>query len=260
MQIAGKVILITGGSGGIGAACAKAFRERGAKLSLTARSADRLQALAGDETLVTPGDITDPETRRRVVDRTLERFGQIDILINNAGVGLYCPSWKAAEPEVRQMFEVNFFAALWLTQLVVPHMQERRSGMIVTVSSIAGRIPLPWFTLYSATKYACGCFTEGLRMELRRYGIRTMTVCPGYAKTGFQDAVLLGEPPEQVQGGKKYFAVTAEECAAAIVRGVERDARTVMTPAIGWLVVAFHRLFPSISEAVMARVNERGPA
>src|SRR5690348_4798801 len=96
MQIEGKVILITGASEGIGAACAAEFRKRGARLSLTARSAEKLHAVGAGDALVTPGDITVAETRRLVVDRTLERFGAIDVLVNNAGMGMYAPSWRAS--------------------------------------------------------------------------------------------------------------------------------------------------------------------
>ena len=253
MQIDGKVVLITGGSEGVGAACAAAFRERGARLSLTARSQSGLQAAGGPDALITAGDITEEQTRRSVVDRTIERYGAIDILINNAGMGMYAPSWSAPMADARRMFELNFFVPLALTQLVVPHMRERRSGTIVNVGSIAGKVTLPWFTLYSASKYALGSWTDGLRMELQPYGIHTMTVCPGYVKTGFQQHVLAGKPPEKVLQGKK-FAITAEQCARAIVRGVERDARTVVTPASGWLFVLAERLAPRFVDARMAAI------
>src|SRR3954447_3346949 len=118
MRIKDSVVLITGASGGIGAACAREFHKRGARLSLTARSEDKLKEVAGEDSLVTAGDITDAELRRQVVARTIERFGAIDILINNAGVGLYAPAWRAPMDEARAMFELNFFAALGMIQLV----------------------------------------------------------------------------------------------------------------------------------------------
>src|SRR5437867_3070539 len=105
MRIAGKVVLITGTSEGIGAACARAFRTRGARLSVTARSEPKLIEAGGADAVVTAGDITDPEVRRSIVDRTIERYGAIDILINNAGVGLYAPAWKAPLEDARAMFE-----------------------------------------------------------------------------------------------------------------------------------------------------------
>lgn len=260
MRIEGKVVVITGASEGIGAACAAAFRARGARLSLAARSESKLQAVGGTDALVTAGDITMEETRRSLVDRTLERFGAIDVLINNAGMGMYAPSWRAPMEDARRMFELNLFAPLALVQLVAPHMRARRSGTIVNVGSIAGKVTLPWFTLYSASKYALGSWTDGLRMELKAHGVHAMTVCPGYVKTGFQSHVLTGRPPEKVMQGKK-FAITAEQCAEAIARGVERDARTVVTPSSGWLFILAERLMPSFVDGRMAAIaREAEPA
>ena len=255
MRIDGRTVLITGASEGIGAACAREFLRRGARISLTARSESRLKEAGGADALVTPGDLTDPDVRQRVVSRTLERFGAIDILINNAGIGLYSPSWKAPFDETHAMFELNLFAPLGMIQLVAPHMRERRGGMIVNIGSIAGKVTLPWFTLYSATKFALGSLTEGLRMELARDGIRTMVVCPGYVKTEFQNHALLGRAPDRLLQGRR-FAISAGQCAAAVARGVERDARTVVTPRIGWALIAAQRLFPAIVEARMTKIYQ----
>ena len=255
MRIQGKVVVITGASRGIGAACAAEFASRGARLSLTARSAEGLSNAAPADALVTAGDLTSDETRRAVMERTLERFGAIDILINNAGAGLYQPSWKAPLEDVRWLLELNLFAPLALAQLVVPHMRERRSGVIVNVGSIAGKMALPWLTVYSASKFALGALTEGMRMELRRDGVRTMIVCPGYVKTEFQQNARGGRPPQAMVNGRR-FAITAEQCARAIRRGVERDARTVVTPRGGWLLIAAARLFPGFVEARLAALNE----
>jgi len=253
MRIDGKVVLITGASEGIGAACAAAFRQRGARLSLVARSEAKLRAAGGPDAVITPGDLTLPETREAAVNATLARFGGIDILINNAGMGLYDPAWSASLDDARRLYELNFFVPLALTQLVVPHMRERGGGTIVNVSSIAGRVTLPWLTLYSASKYALCALTDGLRMELKTQGIHTVTVCPGYVKTNFQDHVLAGEPPPRVAHAKQ-FAITPKQCAEAIAHGVEHGARTVMAPRSGWLFVLAERLFPSLVDAQLARM------
>jgi len=254
MRLEGKVALITGASEGIGAACAAEFARAGARLSLTARSEAGLRAAGKADSLLTPGDITSEETRRAVVERTLERFGAIDILINNAGAGLYRPSWSTPMEESRQLMELNFFALLGMTQRVVPHMRGRRSGVIVNVGSIAGKVPLPWLTLYSASKFAVGALTEGLRMELRRDGVRTMIVCPGYVQTSFQKNAKSGQAPPKIRDARKH-AILPETAATAIRRGVERDARTVVTPRSGWLFVLAMRLLPSFVEARLADLN-----
>lgn len=251
MRVDGKVVLITGASEGIGAACAAEFARSGAKLSLVARNEAGLARAGGPDALITPGDITDERTRRRAVERTLERYGAIDVLINNAAVGLYDPSWRAPMDATRRMWEVNYFALLGMIQQVAPHMRGRRSGTIVNVGSIAGKMTLPWLTLYSSTKYAVASLTEGLRMELRRDNVHAMLVCPGYVKTNFQQNVLGGEPPSDIQRSRR-MAITPARCALDIRRGVERRANTVLSPASGWLLVALYRLFPGEAQRRMA--------
>jgi short-subunit dehydrogenase len=254
MDLAGKVVLITGASEGIGAACAAEFRKRGAHLSITARSEEKMRSASPGDTLITPGDITDPEVRLRIVENTIERFGKIDVLVNNAGKGLYTPAWRAPMNEVRDLFELNFFVPLAMVQLVAPHMRERHSGMIVNVSSIAGKVTLPWLTVYCTSKYALGSLTDGLRMELGHYGIHTMTVCPGYVKTDFQRHAA-GEPvPDKVIKGRQ-FAITPQRCAKDIADGVERGKRTVVTPSVGWIFIGLERLLPSVVDGRMAAMS-----
>ena len=251
MRIEGSVVVITGASRGIGAAAAAEFARAGAKLSLTARDSEALEKAAPPDALVTAGDITNEAAREQIIARTMHQFGTIDILINNAGAGLYGPSWNAAMDNIRWLMELNFFAPVAMVQQIVPHMRARRKGMIVNIGSIAGKIPLPWMSLYSTSKYALGAWTENLRMELKRDGIHAMIVCPGYVKTEFQKNARGGTVPEKVVRGRR-LAITAEECAKAIRRGVERNARTVLTPAAGWLLVAAMRWFPGFVESRMA--------
>jgi short-subunit dehydrogenase len=220
-----------------------------------ARNSAKLASAGGPDALCTAGDITDDQVRRDLVARTLAHFGSIDILINNAGMGMYSAAWNAPMEDARKLFELNFFAPLALTELVVPHMQERRRGMIVNISSIAGKITLPWFTLYSVSKFALGSLTDGLRMELKPYGVHAMTVWPGYVKTDFQAHALGTRPPHAIQQGRR-FAITADKCAQAIVRGVERDARSVVAPRIGRLLIAVSRLLPATVESRLAAINQ----
>jgi len=253
MEINGKTVLITGASEGIGAACAEVFRRRRARLSLVARTRDKLERVGGADAVTTAGDLTDPDVRRRCVEETVERFGSLDILINNAGVGLYVPAWRAPMDETRRMAELNLFVPLEMIQLAVPEMERQGGGAIVNVGSIAGKVTLPWLTLYSVTKYALGSLTDGLRMELKDKGIHAMMVCPGYVKTGFQDNIIAGRIPPSIRNSKK-FAITAEQCAEAIARGLERNKRTIVTPAVGWVLVALERLFPSAVDRQLHRM------
>ena len=243
MRIEGKVVLITGASGGIGEACARVFTRRGARLSLLARTRDKLERVGGPDAVITAGDVTLQEVQRQAVDATIQRFGAIDILINNAGVGLNAPSWRADPECLRAMMELNFLAPVRLTQLVVPYMIQRRQGVVVNVGSIAGKVTLPWMTLYSASKFAVGSWTDGLRMELKSLGIHAMTVCPGYVITDFHTNLLQGRVAGPIQRAR-MFTITAEQCAEAIARGVEAEKRTVVTPRVGWVFVALTRLLP----------------
>ena len=255
MNIAGSVVIITGASDGIGAELARILARRGAKLVLNARNAERLRTVVPDAFTV-PGDITDPSVRTQLIDATLARFGQIDILINNAGAGLYSPAWQVPIEDARRLMELNFFAPLALTQLAVPHMRGRKSGMIVNIGSMAGKITLPWFTMYSVSKYALGSLTEGLRMELKRDGIHAMIVCPGYVTTNFQAHILGGNVPTTVAKAKA-LAITVEQCAEDIVGGIESGKRTVVTPKLGWFVVAAARLFPGLLQAQLTKIHNR---
>ncbi len=252
MKASGKVALVTGASAGIGAACARALAARGALLAVTSRNAEALER-AVPEAFAVPGDLTAAADRRSIVERTLTRFGRIDILINNAGVGLYTPAWQASEEEARRLFELNFFAPLDLIRLAAPAMRRQGSGYIVNVASIAARLTLPWMTLYSSSKFALASLTDGLRMELLRDGIRAMTVCPGYVDTGFQRSAIAGAPPPGVVRARR-MAITAEACAAAIVGGIERNARTIVAPRSVWLLVAAARMFPRLVDARMERM------
>jgi len=245
-SFAGKVVIITGASEGIGARLATVLGSRGARLALAARNEARLRAAGGSDALILPGDLTDPSVGENLIAKTLERWGQIDVLINNAGRGSYYTASTTPLDEARALFDLNFFAPLALAQLAAPHLRRSR-GSIANVSSIAGQISLPWLPVYSASKFALASITSTLRIELERDGVHVMGVFPGYVDTEFHaHAAGLG-PPEIVIKGKRY-AVSAEQCAAAIVRGLERRRRTVVTPRAGWLLVWANRLFPRLVE------------
>jgi len=251
-SFAGKVVLITGGSAGIGAALASVLRPRGARLVVNARDAAKLSALEDTGTAVVAGDITDGATRQALIDTALARFGRIDIVINNAGRGSYYPPSEAPLDDARALFELNFFAPLHLAQLATPHLKQSR-GILVNVSSIAGQMSLPWLSIYSASKFALASLSSSQRIELRRHGVHVMTVFPGYVDTAFQEHATGAAPPPGIVKGKR-FAVSVENCAAAIVRGIERRSHTVVTPAFGWSIVWLNRLFPRFVESRMEQV------
>ena len=258
LSVSGKRVLVTGASSGIGAALVELLQRRGARVALVARTGQRLRALAAATDVVLAGDLTDPAFRAGLVQRAADALGGLDIVINNAGVGLYQPATGASIDLARIMFELNFFTPLDLCQQAVTVF--RRQGtpaVIVNVSSMAGEMALPWFTLYCASKYALAALTAGLRMELAKANIGVMNVVPGYVTTAFQENVLGGEPPRAVRNAKR-FAVSAEQCAGAIVSGIEHGKRKVVSPWAGRLLTAFATVLPSVVESHLMRMNRGG--
>jgi len=192
--LARQVIIVTGASSGIGEATARRLQRAGAKVVISARRADRLNALAheidptGDNILAVAGDITSAADRRKLVDATLAKFGRIDGLVNNAGYGTRGPVELVPVELIRQNYETNIFSLIALTQLVVPAMRERGDGCIVNIGSVAGRIARPLSSIYDSTKHALEALTDGLRGELEPFGVRVTLVRPGFIVTEFIEA------------------------------------------------------------------------
>ncbi len=251
-SLADKVVIVTGASDGIGARLASVLHRRGARLVLTARGEAKLREQAHPEDLIVAGDLTSESTRTGLIERTLARFGRIDVLINNAGRGSYYPASEAPLDDARALFELNFFAPLHLAQLAAPALRESR-GTIVNVSSIAGCLTLPWLPLYSASKFALTSLSASQRMELSRDGVNVLSVFPGYVNTDFQTHAAGSAPPGRIVKGKR-FAISADGCALAIVRGIERRKRVVVTPRSGWALVWLNRLSPALLESRLEAV------
>lgn len=249
LRIEGSNIFLTGASSGIGAALLSELTRRGARVAAVSRNS------AAGASVTIQADLADAAARERAVTEALAHLGRIDILINNAGVGMYATSWESPDATLRHMFEVNFFAAVDLAARLVPAMVARRAGMVVNVASIASKVTLPWFPLYSASKSALEAYTRALRMELHPAGVQAMLVCPGYVKTGFQASALCGTPPPKLAHNKR-FASTPEAVAAAISDGIEAGVRTVLTPALGWGLVAASRLLPGVVDARLRAMME----
>ena len=189
-----QTVLVTGASSGIGEATVRRLVEAGANSVLFARRADRLRAVAqqvdptGKHTLVVAGDLTSADDRQQLVNQTVARFGRIDGLVNNAGFGQRGPLERVTLDAIRRNFETNVFSLLGLTQLVVPLMRGQGYGRIVNVGSVAGRIARPMSSVYDATKHALEAFSDGLRGELKPFGIHVALVRPGFITTEFVNA------------------------------------------------------------------------
>jgi NAD(P)-dependent dehydrogenase (short-subunit alcohol dehydrogenase family) len=179
--------LITGASSGIGAATALWFAQHGWRVWGTTRDLDRLPAQLQDIINFVEMDVTDDSSVESAVHGILVEVGQLDLLVNNAGVGIFGPVEEVSSELTRQQFEVNLFGLLRVTRAIIPHMRERKSGRIINVSSLAALLAIPYQSHYSATKAAVEIFTEGLRQELRPFGVTVTTVLPGDIRTNFND-------------------------------------------------------------------------
>jgi short-subunit dehydrogenase len=245
------VVLITGASEGIGAACARHFQKEGAQVSLLGLPSPSFQDRGEDDMLVSAGDITDDAFRRAVVQNTMDRFGRIDILINNAAVGLYAPPSLVDVALAKRLFDVNVFSLLALTQLVIPHMRARRGGTIVNLGSVGGRVSLPWSVMYCASKFAVHAVNDSLRRELKGEGIRVMKVCPGIVDTRFRQNVLAGKAPAPVADIRRV--VSPDQVARAIRKGLKTGAQTVYVPALARAFMALESISPRIMDWYVRR-------
>lgn len=180
-----KTILITGASSGIGKETAKYFRDKNWNVVATMRNPDDASELAGENVLITKLDILDSDTIKNSVSKAKERFGSIDVLLNNAGYGSYGPLEGTPMTELKKQFDVNFFGLVELTQEVLPIMRGQKSGIIMNVSSIGGRMAFPFGSLYHSSKWAVEGLSEALQYEVRLFGGIVKIIEPGGVKTNF---------------------------------------------------------------------------
>jgi NAD(P)-dependent dehydrogenase (short-subunit alcohol dehydrogenase family) len=196
--MASKVWFITGTSKGVGRVWAEAALERGDRVAATARDVATVRALEeryGDRALALALDVTDKSAVAAAVEQTIERFGRLDVAINNAGYGLFGAVEEVSEAEARAQMETNFFGALWVTQAVLPQMREQKSGHIIQVSSIGGVNAFPTIGMYHASKWALEGFSQSLAAEVAPMGIFVTLVEPGGYATDWGGASAIRATP-----------------------------------------------------------------
>jgi hypothetical protein len=249
--------LVTGASSGIGHLLAKRFAGEGARVALVARRAGELESLAaeiraaGGDALALPCDVSDLASVERVCADTLERFGGIDLLVNNAGYGHHRSflDWDLADME--QMMRVNYLGALYFTKLLLPQMVDRGKGWIVFMASVAGRIGTPGESAYAATKFAMVGLSEALSIELEETGIHVLTVCPGVIRTPFFDAEALERMPPVA---RRQF-VEPEKLVAAIRKALARGSHQLTYPRFLWLACLVKALAPRFMRRQVKRAT-----
>lgn len=193
--VEGKVVVITGASSGLGAAAARLLADQGATIVLGARRCDRIETLAteiverGGKALAIKTDVTDKEQVRNLVDKAVESFGRIDVMVNNAGLMPLSPLDRYKIDEWDRMIDVNIKGVLYGIAAALPHMQKQKSGHMINVASVAGHALFDTGTVYCATKFAVRAISEGLRREVKPYRIRTTIISPGAVATELLETI-----------------------------------------------------------------------
>jgi NADP-dependent 3-hydroxy acid dehydrogenase YdfG len=221
-NIAGKVVVITGASSGLGEATARYLAARGARVVLGARRVDRLAALvhdittAGGQAFAHATDVTQATEVQALVDAAVERYGRIDVLLNNAGLMPHSPLERRKIADWDRTIDVNIKGVLYGIAAALPHMQRQRFGQIINVSSVAGHRVGPAGAVYSATKTAVRVISEGLRQEVKPWGLRTTIISPGAVATELPQSIT---EPDIAQGIGDFYAthaIPAESFARAV--------------------------------------------
>jgi len=228
-----RTVLVTGASSGIGEALAKALAARGAFVLLSGRRVDaleRVRAEIGEGARALPFEATDYDALPGIVAQALAWRGGIDLIVNNAGISQRSLALDTSFEVYRKLMEIDFFAPLRLTQLVLPHMVERRSGRIAIVSSVAGKVGGPLRTGYSAAKFACVGYFEALRAEVERaYGVGVTVILPGSVRTQVAVNALDGAGAPRGRSDVNIDSgIPAERAAEVIADGLAADAREIV--------------------------------
>ncbi|MEN9598018.1 MAG: hypothetical protein RL596_329 [Bacteroidota bacterium] len=250
-----KIVVVTGGSDGIGKALVDAFLQQGAKVATCGRNYDKLYQLQalypGKPLLIHTADVSKQQDCELFISTVIKAFGTIDILINNAGISMRSVVEEVDLDTIRKVMDINFWGTVYCTKLALPHVL-KNSGTIVGVSSIAGYRGLPGRSGYSASKFAVNGWLEALRTELLESGTNVMWVCPGFTTSNIRNVALnkkgesQGESP--MDEGKM---MSAEECATHILQAIEKRKRTLVLTFTGKRTVFLNRFFPALADKLV---------
>ena len=260
-----KVVVVTGASSGIGEALAREFAARGARVVMGARSADKLESIAsqirsaGGQAVCQPVDVTDREQCKALIDKAVEAYGGIDVLICNAGLSMRALFDECDLSVLHRLMDVNFWGTVNCTKYALPWLQKSK-GSLVGISSVAGLHGLPGRTGYSASKYAMTGFLETVRIENLHKGLHVMVACPGFTASNVRFAALTadgscqGETPRDEAG-----MMTAEEVARIVARGIERRKRLCLMEWEGRATHFIKKFAPAFLDRMFYKVMAREP-
>jgi NADP-dependent 3-hydroxy acid dehydrogenase YdfG len=280
MGNAQQAVLITGATDGLGRAAALLLAEKGYRVFAAGRSAEKraeLDRVAADKKLPLESvelDVCDDNSVSRAIQQILEKAGNIDVLINNAGVGLMAVVEELKLDDLRRLYETNIFGLLRVTQAVLPHMRERKSGRILMLSSVAGILTPPTYGAYSSSKHAVEAVSNALRLEMYPFNIEVVLIEPGYIVTNFGNVVKdlaqsylegsTASPYAKIYAGafagannsRRESKTTPEDCARVILHAIEAShpkARYTVTPLAKWAAIARRMLPDTLIDSFLRR-------
>ena len=253
-----KIIAITGGTDGIGRALVEAFLKKGAKVSTCSRTPEKLDHLktefSGKTLFTVVADVSKEEDCKNFIEKTIEEFGGIDVLINNAGISMRALFKDTELATLKKVMDINFWGTVYCTKYALDTVIERK-GTIVGVASIAGHRGLPGRSGYSASKAAVIRWMETLRTELLDTGVNVMWVSPGFTASNTRYAAL-GENAEPVKESKldEGKIMTAEECAGHIIKAIQKRKRTLVLTFTGKEAIFMNKFFPSLADKLIRKM------
>ena len=252
-----KIVVITGGSEGIGKALVDAFLQAGAKVATCGRNYDKLYQLqsvySGKPLLIHTADVSKEQDCRNFIDAVIKSFGTIDILINNAGISMRAMVADVDLDAIRKVMDVNFWGTVYCTKFALPHIMQNK-GTVVGVSSIAGYRGLPGRSGYSASKYAVNGWLEALRTELLESGTNVMWVCPGFTTSNIRNAALNKDGQSQGESPMdEDKMMSAGECAQHILTAIQKRKRTLVLTFTGKRTVFMNKFFPSLADKLVRK-------
>ena len=256
-QIQGKVVVITGGSDGIGKALVELYLHKGAKVATCARNYQKLYQLqaahTGKPLFIHATDVSKEIDCKGFINAVIKEFGTIDILINNAGVSMRALVQDVDLDTIRRVMDINFWGTVYCTKFALDHIVKNK-GTIVGVSSIAGYRGLPGRSGYSASKYAVNGWLEALRTELLESGTNVMWVCPGFTSSNIRNAALNSRGESQGESPMDEGAMmSSEECAEHIATAIEKRKRTLVLTFTGKRAVFMNKFFPSLADKLVRK-------
>ncbi|MER2997878.1 SDR family oxidoreductase [Pontibacter populi] len=255
-----KVVLITGGTSGIGKACAFAFGKAGAKVAVSGRNQQNLDqtsqelSAAGIENVAINADVSKEADCQRMVQETIDRFGKLDVLINNAGISMRALFQDLDLDVIRKVMDINFWGTVYTTKFALPYIMAAK-GSVIGISSIAGYRGLPARTGYSASKFAMHGFLETLRTEMLHKGVHVLIACPGFTASNIRNTALAANGQQQGESPRdEGNMMTAEEVADQILKATIKRKRDLVMTFQGKLTVFLNKWFPGLTDKLVYNV------